>query len=252
MTRVELMIAIWDGKTELVQRYLSEYPKSNLNWYLTDDDIAAGSDKLCSLAEFSQYTPIQLAISRSQSVITSMLIDADANLNFVDASRTDQPITLLDAMRNLDICVVKKLINQGADIKVKTLDMQTPLHVAVGNPQYFDVTRLLIKAGADVNAKAHQIKCPLSVAICALSRTRSDLALRTVEALIEAGADVDSTDAQVYGAYATAIREQSAKQYESVVRLRKERNSFFSRLPADIVDYVLEPYLVIKPRTTKH
>ena len=85
-----------------------------------------------------------------------------------------------------DIAEVKRLIDGGADIDVKTNDGDTPLHSAAWFGQT-ETALALINAGADINAKENDGWTPLHIAA---QEGQTEIAL----ALIKAGADIHGTD----------------------------------------------------------
>ena len=84
---------------------------------------------------------------------------------------------------------IKEAIANGADVN-KKIHGGTPLHIAAQGSWRADIVRALVEAGADVNAKNVNLYTPLhSAAVHGESGDESD---EGVKALIESGADVNA------------------------------------------------------------
>ena len=94
--------------------------------------------------------------------------------------------------------VVRTLVNAGANVNRRCSTGLTPLHWAVKSGLLQSVV-LLVEAGADVNAQTGALGrlTPLMM----VARLNSDHGLAVVNALLSAGADIDSTNCS----YATAL-----------------------------------------------
>ena len=93
---------------------------------------------------------------------------------------------LINAVKNRDIRNALKLIENGADVNVKSNSGWTALHDAAWYG-YVDVAKVLIENGADVDAKDKNSVTALHDAAC---YGHVDVA----KVLIEKGADVDAKD----------------------------------------------------------
>jgi hypothetical protein len=91
-----------------------------------------------------------------------------------------------ETMVATDTADAVSLIDQGADLHVKTNDGDTPLHKACYNG-HAEVVKALLKKGADVHAKANDGYTPLH---CACRNGHAEV----VKALLEKGADVHAKD----------------------------------------------------------
>src|SRR4051794_15819871 len=63
------------------------------------------------------------------------------------------PTPFFDAVRRGDVATVKKLLDQGSDVKATDEEGMTPLYRAALYGGDFDMVRLLVEHGADVNVE---------------------------------------------------------------------------------------------------
>ena len=95
---------------------------------------------------------------------------------------------LLDALKNRNIELARKLIREGADINEVNEYGQTPLHVAVEyNCDNIDIAEYLIEKGADVNSGFEDGWAPLHEAVSCLSVANDAM----IELLLSNGAKTD-------------------------------------------------------------
>lgn len=124
-------------------------------------------------------TPLTEAAFYGHTEIAKALLDHGANL-YAKKNDGQTPLTtaaghkaivemfareiqLLEAAGRGDTNAVKKLLEQGASVKVKDPDGRTPLTEAVwGN--HIATVKLLIEKGADPNARKNDGATPLSIA----------------------------------------------------------------------------------------
>ena len=92
-----------------------------------------------------------------------------------------------DAARGGDKERVLRLIREGADVNVKNLLGETPLHLASRHDGHVKVVKLLLEKGLDVNVTNSSGHTPLHIAS---SYSKVDL----VKLLLEKGADVNAND----------------------------------------------------------
>src|SRR5436190_2229304 len=87
---------------------------------------------------------------------------------FGSAQRTNLDFELVRAVRYNDISKVKDFLRQGANVNVETKSESyykyTPLHYAAYDVNV-DIVRVLIEAGGNVNAVDYEGNTPLDVAI---------------------------------------------------------------------------------------
>ena len=91
--------------------------------------------------------------------------------------------------------IVRALVEAGADVNAKNVNLSTPLHYAalqgVSDDESDEGVKALIEAGADVNARNCDQETPLHLALCDIdSEALGSLAI--VRTLVEAGADVNA------------------------------------------------------------
>ncbi len=93
---------------------------------------------------------LNLAIRLGHKNIAAKLIDKGADINTISGDRGNTP--LMDAAAEADIEILKKLIDAGAELNLKSKSGQTALVLAVGR-QAENAAIALISAGADINIK---------------------------------------------------------------------------------------------------
>ena len=158
------------------------------------------------------HTPLHHAAKVGDFDLVNMIITYGANLQI--KSKSEQT-ALHHAVSYKKLDVVKLLIKSGADIEAKDEKQMTPLHYAaiVGNTR---ITKFLLESGAELNALSHNgstaLHCAASwdkVGVVKLLIKHMDINtpnsaytplhqavsygfLRTIECLIQNGADVNA------------------------------------------------------------
>ena len=94
--------------------------------------------------------------------------------------------TLVNAVADMGVGAIAKLISSGVDLNAKDWEGQSALHAAAEAGNY-RVVELLVNSGANINVRDVFNKTPLHVAV---SRDRG----KTVEMLISLGADLEAVD----------------------------------------------------------
>ncbi|MHB1000839.1 MAG: ankyrin repeat domain-containing protein [Armatimonadota bacterium] len=148
---------------------------------------------LVNASDNSGYTPLLNAILGHHADMATYLIGKRADVNAKDKfGHTPFSLSFAQYINDKrdgkpgDMKLLKLLIENGADINVKGIDDETPLHMAARTNQN-DAARLLIDNGADTNALDSKHQTPL---LLVLSNNNETLA----EILIEKGADVKASD----------------------------------------------------------
>ncbi|KAG6991647.1 Ankyrin-3 [Fusarium oxysporum f. sp. conglutinans] len=156
--------------------------------------IRAGAD--INSQDSEQWTPLMFALqhSRSPEAVGLLLSQSEIEVN-VGAEATSSPLIL--ACRNLDLDLVKTLLDKGADPNAICIGLYTTPLIAVcrsdlrvsDSPVRIDqIVRHLVACDADVNATQGKIVYnPLSAAALASGPS-------TINFLIEQGASLSSPD----------------------------------------------------------
>lgn len=107
-----------------------------------------------------QRTPLHVACQAGHLEMVQLLVEqGSATLDLKDKSGW---FAIHHAANAGSAAVVLYLINKGADVNLKTgnLQAQTPLHMCVAEGKY-DCAKVLLQRGADVNARDRQKRTPL-------------------------------------------------------------------------------------------
>ena len=123
----------------------------------------------------------------SQGELIEELLERGANVNGLDRQNRT-PLHLATRVHNIG--AVRQLLRANADVSLEDADGDTALHCAVQAFRHSAfLVRLLLEHGAPVNARNRECLAPLQVA--------ASIGLpETVDALLEAGADVHVLDRQ--------------------------------------------------------
>ena len=208
-----------------------------LHWSVRVDDLdlatlllSAGAD--ATLANRHGLTPLTIAATNGSPGMMRLLIDAGADPNAVDAANETM---LMVAARVGVVDSVKLLLQRGARVDAKdSIYQQTALMVAV-REGHTDVVRLLVEAGADVNARTRQgsapnwvlpnsvpgfghgvgivrgglpprgSRQPIPGALTPLLYAARDGRAEAARILLDAGADINTTDANAITPLISAI-----------------------------------------------
>ena len=130
-------------------------------------------------------TPLQIAVTRENTLLVESLLANGANPNLFDehAIATWTPLEIAIEKRNLFL--VQQLLAHRADPNLRALwFIDSMLHDAIGN---FEIAQALISAGANVNARGRQGATPLHFA--AIEGAKS-----VINLLLERGANINAED----------------------------------------------------------
>jgi ankyrin repeat protein len=145
--------------------------------------IKAGAD--VNAEDESKETPLKLTIERNNIDSVRLLINAGANVNYIDIY--DRHLLFYACRININIEIIQLFINAGANVNAHTITRYSILHFASFNG-FSDIVELLINEGADVNAQTiDNNDTPLSRA-CAMNKKN------TIELLILHGANTNHPD----------------------------------------------------------
>lgn len=160
------MQAVYEGEEELVAYFLEKKEFTNLNQ--TDEH---------------DFTPLMAAASENHEEVVQLLIDAGAEINFVNAHGWTALIEAADE-GSYESAVV--LIKAGADANLKGNNNNRSALAMAASEGHMDVFRLLVENGADVLAMQGK-RHPLHEA----AEEGELLALRTI---LQIGSDINVTD----------------------------------------------------------
>jgi len=179
---------------------------------LTLEDI----ESLCLDPSIFKYTYAQedldLKIRLSRAIYNNdlknikYLVEKGVSLTDDDLRNSDPTFQLLHSAidkKNIDVNIIKYLIENGSDINAKNWKGETPLILSAKH-LHLEIIRYLIENGADINAKDDNGRTSLMMAIYQeesnpflmsdKKRVVTDELLQTVKYLIENGADPNITD----------------------------------------------------------
>ena len=166
--------------------------------------LACGVDAnaTISVRGFTGINALHLTAAANRLDMTTVLIEAGANVNARSASNRLTPLHLAASEGARDVALA--LIAAGAEIDADAADLRTPLHVAARRNALGarGIGQLLVEKGANVNARTSDGTAPLHMAMW---QNRDRLA-RT---LLEAGADANAINAQGY----TALHFAAARRH---------------------------------------
>ncbi|MBI4474371.1 MAG: ankyrin repeat domain-containing protein [Acidobacteria bacterium] len=198
-----------------------------LHWVVRVDDVETAALLIRSGARVTMpnrygATPLYLACSIGNEAMIRLLLDAGAEANSVDSTGES---ALMTAIRSGKLNAVKLLLDRGAAVDARDpAFQQTALMLAV-RENHSDIIRLLIDRGADVNAKTRTgpaprfelpnsrpgfsngvgivrggwsergLRAPIPGAMFPLLYAARDGGLDAARILLDAGANVNQTDA---------------------------------------------------------
>ncbi len=153
---VEMLIQY--GAIVDIQNAMGETPLDMAIRYKKDSSI------ICLLLEksasVSKWPTLYYAIDHGDAMLLQLLLKKGANVNVKDLFR-DTPLHLAIYRSNKEITEI--LLQNRADVTVKDLCGDTPLHLAIrGNNE--EIAEILLNNGADVNTQNNDGKTPLDYA----------------------------------------------------------------------------------------
>lgn len=219
LVNAELSVAAMKGDISTVRALLGksadiDAPQGDgstaLHWaaYRDDWDMAqllleAGAN-VSVKTRLGGMTPLFMAAKSGNATIVELLIEAGADANSVNIETGTTPLMLAAASGSVD--AVKTLLDAGAELDATDVNQGQTALIFAAAPGRVDVIKLLAKRGADVNATS-LVPTPRKTEGAGGPRwRRGDLALggmtplqfaardgrmEAVEALLDAGADID-------------------------------------------------------------
>lgn len=143
-----------------------------------------------NLPNVDRQTPLHLAVKHGQEEITQILLEHNRGLDGTIQSTTiDAPdmlrwTPLHFSARNGNVRIMEMLLDARANVEAHSVSLETPLHVAVLNPE---AVKTLVTAGAQVNSKNARGRTPLHEAMIHKN-------IESIRLLLKAGADPICTD----------------------------------------------------------
>lgn len=135
------------------------YGAPNIVQILLDEGV-----KVNALDE-NEQTPIHLAVTKTNFVVTKMLVEHGAYIDIFTKGKTP----LHEACLKGNTVLVKYLLQNGADKEAKSItNFRTPLHFAAWNGKA-EAVEILLDAGCNIEAESSEKRTPLYFACCAES-----------------------------------------------------------------------------------
>ena len=159
------------------------------------------------------WTPLHHAAANTDNPeIIYALIEAGASIDEELPQGGNTPL-ILAVLNNEDSSIWEALIQEGADARVRGLNGETLLHIAVEEDRSLEALSVLIDVGTPINVSVRSIGTPLH-AVAA----NKEFGSAAIQALIEAGANVN---ARKPGSGETALhlvaRKGDMKSYQMLV-----------------------------------
>ncbi|MBN3896996.1 MAG: ankyrin repeat domain-containing protein [Nostoc sp.] len=119
-------------------------------------------------------TPLHLATQLGHQNITELLLDCGANVNALDESKSSP---LFEAARHHDLSVAESLLDHGAEVNLIDNESWTPLLRAFQHSGNDEIVRVLVAYGADVNVRGLRGESPLHLAVAQRNKDMVELLL---------------------------------------------------------------------------
>jgi FOG: Ankyrin repeat len=178
---LQIVVSTWTQSAEQATELATRWAKSGRLWHtaITSEPVVVRVDSERSVEDCSKYagllaaaqqdpnaveaetglTALMAAIDLNDSDLFDNLLARGANVN----AAAPGGMTALFLAAGRESIYVKRLIELGASVNVRSLAGQTPLTVAIRDRQIENV-KLLIAAGASVNTPGEDGKTPLKLA----------------------------------------------------------------------------------------
>ena len=172
----------------------------------------------CNDTSYNKITPLLAAIEDGgNDQCAEMLVNAGADVNTVDLG--DRDTVLMCAAQHSSTRLVELILKAGADVNAVNKWNATALYKAVASGKG-QTARFLIQAGADVNLTSDS-----GVAITALQGMDDEEHLKTLCALLEAGANVNAIHANGTTALIGAVSSGNVKSANFLLEKGVDINS---------------------------
>ncbi|KAK5631729.1 hypothetical protein RRF57_007443 [Xylaria bambusicola] len=167
------------------------------------------------------YSPLILAVKMNRSDLVSELIDAGADVNYIETENTDvYQYTVLEHAAVLGhVDVMELLMDRGANINKRPSCYQedTPLQIAA-RWGYLKMVKVLIDNGADINALPAKY-----LGRTALEEAAENGRLDVVQYLLAKGASLNG-EMRIY--YVRSVREAMRRGHYVIAKYLKEYGSW--------------------------
>jgi len=109
-------------------------------------------------------TPLHYAVEYNLSIMVTILVAYNANINAISTPQTKSPTPLLIAIEKQYYSMIKQLLDTGADINLSNSEGDTPLHLAVTIGR-IEIIELLMKYPVQYTAFNHLGETVLHTAV---------------------------------------------------------------------------------------
>jgi ankyrin repeat domain-containing protein 17 len=155
------------------------------------------------------------------------LVEAGVDVNFKEERYGNTPLTMACQYNLLEIA--KYLMDQGADLSLKTGTGHTPLMAAASGSE--ELFNLLLAKGADPLVKLENGTSAFTMLITGILMDR--ISLQTADKLIQAGADVDESASSGAMQGYTCLMMAARNQRPDLVRYLAEKGADVNATTAD-------------------